>query len=193
MRITFEIDLDDTEQERLARILECKKEDLPKVLQTHGKAAATEYVQMFLGRTNLRVASEPKELRLLMLIQHVFDGSIPDEYKVSRLFHLPLSQAKTLIKNVLAKYQFELADGIRDSHVKLIENSKQRETGGSYEVSVKNSAVIDSLNQILITLDGGLPRISKKLGTSGTFVIDVASHEKLCEYLGIKTEGEDNG
>jgi type III secretion system FlhB-like substrate exporter len=193
MKITFDVDLTDVEQERLGKVLDCKKTELPKVLQAHGKAAVTEYIHMFLGRANIRIASDSKEVRLLMMIQYVFDGSIPDEYKISRIFHLTLSQARTLIKTVLAKYQFELVDGINDSYVKLIKSGIQREAGGSYEVSVRNSAVIDGLNQILITLDGGLPRISKKPGTSGIFVVDIASHGKLCEYLGIESEGGGNG
>src|SRR5258706_12093004 len=116
----IEIDVDITsEQDRLTAALNCKKSDLQKVLQAHAKAATMEYVQMFVGRASLKAAADSKEIRLLMMIVYVYDGKPPDEYEVSRVFHLTLSQARTLIKSVMAKYQFELDKGIHALYVEL--------------------------------------------------------------------------
>ncbi len=55
----IEIDVDVTaEQDRLTTVLNCKKSELPKVLQAHAKAATMEYVQMFVGRASLKAAAD---------------------------------------------------------------------------------------------------------------------------------------
>src|SRR5688572_29336253 len=106
MKIEIDIEVA-ADQDRLIAALNCKKSDLPKILQAQAKAATMEYIQMFVGRASLKAAADSKEIRLLMMILHVYGGKPPDEYEVSRVFHLTLSQARTLIKSVLAKYQFE--------------------------------------------------------------------------------------
>lgn len=189
MKVTFEFDLTDDEQNKLARVLGCDKSRLAEVLKAHGRSALDEYVQMYLGRPSLRLAADSREVRLVALIKHVFDSSIPDEHIVSRMFHLTAAQSRTLLRSVLAKYQLELDDGIQSLYAKTLKGGKQSQDDGSYEVEIRNSAVVDGLNQTLITIDGRLPTIKKKPGTAGVFVIDVASYEKLCEKFGIRSDG----
>jgi hypothetical protein len=189
MRIIFDIQLTDEEQNKLTRVLGCDSGKLAEVLKAHGSSALDEYIQMYLGRPSLRFAADAREVRLVTLIKHVFDGSIPDEHTVSRLFHLTAAQSRSLIRSVLAKYQLELDDGIQSLYVKALKDGKRRQTDDSYEIDVRNSAVVDGLNQALMTMDGRLPRIAKKTGTVGVFVIDVASYQKLCEKFGVRSDG----
>ena len=186
MRITFDLALTDSEQSDLATVLDCKKPDVPKRLELYGKAALMEYVYMFLGRASLRTVADTKEFRLLTITQNVFDGRVPDDDVVGREFHLTASQSRALTRAVLAKYALELAAGVQVSYAELIRNAKLKETETSYRVSVRNRAIVDGLNQILLRLDTGLPPIFQKPGTSGTFLIDVASYEELAKHFGIE-------
>lgn len=140
---------------------------------------------MFLGRSSLRVAADAKETRLLAMIHHVFAGAIPDEQIVGRVFHITPTQARSLIRSVLAKYQYDLDDGINTSYVQLIESCSQRGSGGPFEVMIRSSAAVEGLNQILVTLDGGLPKIARKPRAGSVYVVDIASYDKLRAYFGL--------
>jgi hypothetical protein len=183
MDISFEIAFLDDEQAKLARILNCKQTEVAGHLQSHAKAALIEYTEMYLGRSNPTTAPEFRERRLLNLIQHVHEGNIPDEAQVGKLFHLTGTQSRTLIRSVLAKHQVDLEDGIRSQYAEMLEKRSQRESDGSYEVNIRSSAVVDGLNGILLDIDGGLPRISRKRGTTGVYVVDVASYNRLREVV----------
>jgi hypothetical protein len=186
MRITLDVALNDSEQNDLATVLDCNKADVPNRLELYGKAALIEYVSMFLGRATLRTAVDAKEFRLLTITQNVFGGRVPDDDVVAREFHLTPSQARALTRALLAKYALELAAGVKDSYAELISGATLKEKETSYRVSVRNRATVDGLNQILLKLDAGLPPIFQKPGTSGTFLIDVASYKKLAGHFGIE-------
>jgi hypothetical protein len=190
MRITFDVPLTDSEQSDLATVFDCKKPDVPKQLELYGKAALIEYVNMFLGRATLRTAADAKEFRLLTITQNVFGGRVPDDDVVGREFHLTSSQARALTRTVLAKYALELAAGVQGSYAELIRNATKKRDETSYRVSVRNRAVVDGLNQMLLKLDPGLPPILQKPGTSGTFLIDPASYQELAKHFGIQIEIE---
>lgn len=194
MNINYDIDLNAGQTERLMTILDCTEAQLPNTLSQYAKAATMEYLQMFLGMATLRAASECRELRLLMMIENVFPDNMPDEYTISRIFQIPVASARTLSKNVWARYQFELKTYITDSYVEAVETSQLAQDEQAYEVSVKNSAVIEGLNQILLSIDAGLPNIGRKLGTTGTYLIDLASYARLREHFGLDAEEQnENG
>lgn len=188
MKINFDTKISDEDQKKLAKILGCSEEELSQKIQKITESALHEYLYMILGQGGLKTFSESKEIRLLMMIKYLFEGEIPDENKVSQLFHSTLSQSRSLTKSVVAKYQFDLEDALKKSYVSLLTGAKHKDEDDSYEISVKNIAVIDGLNQMIINIDGTLPRISKKPGSSGTFVIDIASYKELCAFCGVEIE-----
>src|SRR3954469_14444642 len=115
MDVRATIELDEEARARLSRILGCEPEALPEELKSYASAALEEYVRMFLGERVYTRGSDIREYRLLLLLQHLLGGSVPDDGWVSARFQTTTGQSRGLIRAVLAKFQYELEDGILGS------------------------------------------------------------------------------
>jgi hypothetical protein len=183
MQIRFDLELRDDEQSRLASILECHPDELEERLAAYGAAALREYANMFLGNWTPSRISDFHEYRLLALIQEVFGGDIPDEDVVVRHFSLTPAQARSLIRSVLSKHQYELSGPLRAALSATVSNCEQRSQDSGYEVVINNNTVVEELNRLLGSIDGRLPGIRKKRGSVSVYRVDVASYEELCNRL----------
>ena len=85
MTVAFDIPLTAEDRAQLAGIIACSPEELDERLSNYAKAAAAEYVEMFLGRKVFTRGSDIREYRLFLLIREVF-GRLPTEQQVSDLF-----------------------------------------------------------------------------------------------------------
>src|ERR1039458_7388469 len=110
MTISVTPHLTSVERDQLAQILACEVSELDQVLSSYGSAALEEYVRMILGQRVFTRGSDILEHRLLLLVKEAFGGRIPDEQRVSALFQLSSTGSRSLIRAVLAKYQYELRD-----------------------------------------------------------------------------------
>jgi hypothetical protein len=183
MRISFEQELRADERSRLASILECSVEELEDRLSVYAGAALREYVNMFLGSWTPSRISDFHEYRLLALIQEVFGGDIPDEDVVVRHFSMTPAQARALIRSVLSKHQYELSGPLRGALSATVVNCEQQGEDGGYEVVINNNTVVEELNRLLGTINGRLPRITKKRGSVSVYQVDISSYEELCSHL----------
>jgi hypothetical protein len=69
----------------LAEILGSSPDQVEDKLAPYVSAAATEYIEMFLGRRVFTRGQDIREYRLFLLMRGVF-GRLPDEQEVSDLF-----------------------------------------------------------------------------------------------------------
>lgn len=181
MRVDISLDLalTDEEERQLARILHTSSEGLPQELGPVASASIQEYIRMFLGQKVFTRGSDVLEYRLYLLIRELFGDQVPNEESVCALFQTTTSGARSLIRSVLSKYQYDLHDAYSSSLKSTLDSAVRVEEDGNYEVTVHTQSLIDGLNRTLAERDGTLPPITKKRGTVCTYVIRPSSFEQL--------------
>lgn len=85
LQITVTLNFTTAEEAEIAAILGCNIADLNNQLNTCATASLKEYLTMFRGQKVFKRGSDMLEYRLLLLIEHTFNGEIPDERTVSDL------------------------------------------------------------------------------------------------------------
>ena len=134
---------------------------------------------MFLGQRVFTRGSDAREFRLLLLIKHAFANRFPDDQRISDLFQTTLSESRSLIKSVSAKYQYELA-GAKEATLKaVLETAEQRDD--IWLLSINSRTVVEQLNRDLVQLGSDLPPVRLKENTGSTYVVATSSFEKLRE------------
>ena len=184
MQITFDINISQPDQDALVAAIGCDANALNAALNGHAKAALTEYLEGYLGRRVFSRGSDFLEHRLALLIEHAMDQKIPNEAGTSRLFQTTLSASRTLIRNVLSKYRYQLQAAMSGSAKTLLEDVTWREDGGFYQAQVKATNLIELLNQRLMADDPTLKPISRLSDSVGTFAIDPNTYDLLCGGFG---------
>lgn len=192
MEINFNMSLIDTERELLKDIFNCNDEELNIKFQGFAQASTEEYLRMILGQKIFTRGQDIKEYRLYLLIRHLFDGVIPDEQVITTLFQTTNNESKSLLKSVLAKYQYELRQSINETVKLIVEKAViYEEEKDIYYVSNIALNIVDEMNKILSSIDGSLNQINKKRGTLQTFNINPSAYDALCKHFGIKKDGEE--
>lgn len=191
MNIQCEIDLTIEEIEQLRGILNCNREELAGSLMPYANAALEEYIRMFLGQKVFTRGSDFREYRLFLLVQHAFDNEIPDEQDICDRFQSTVTQARSLVRSVMSKYQYELAAAIQKSLKKALEGAIQSEGGENYFITVDNENIIHALNRLLASIDGTLPPITRRRSTVSTYILKPSSREQLAERLGVELADEE--
>jgi hypothetical protein len=177
--MSVSIDLNPQEKGQLAAILGTTPANLDTVLKPYAEAAVEEYARMFLGQRVFTRGSDAREFRLLLLIKHAFDDRFPDDQRISDLFQTTLSESRSLIKSVTAKYQYELSDA-KEATLKAVLDSAQ-EQGNVWLLSINSRTVVEQLNRDLVQLGADLPPIRLKENTGSTYVVAASSYDRLHE------------
>jgi len=144
MAISVSIELSADEKKQLAAILGTTAAKLDEALVSFGKAALEEYVRMFLGQRVFTRGSDAREFRLHLLIKHAFDNRFPDDQRISDLFQTTLSESRSLIKSVSAKYQYELAGAKEATLKEVLGSAVQRDD--TWLLSINSRTVVEQLN-----------------------------------------------
>jgi hypothetical protein len=145
-------------------------------------------VSMILGQKVFTRGSDLLEYRLLLLIQHAFNGRIPDEQKVCNLFQTTTSGSRSLIRAVMSKYQYQLKAPIEETLKLLIDSAKVAKGNSSLTIAVHSLNLVDELNRKLAEIDSALPAVQKKQGSVSTYELQPSSYEKLCQYFGLTSK-----
>ncbi len=201
MNINFELDLRGEEQELLKNILEIETDNPPQrpigtanreladKISVISKAASYEYVRMILGQKIFTRGQDIKEFRLFMLIKYLFNGKIPDEQTITTLFQTTTSESKSLLRSVLAKYQYELRESINETIKDILGNRLTRHELEEGEIIYYTSNIplniVDEMNKLLSGINGALTQISKKRGALNTFEIAEDAYTALIEHFGL--------
>jgi hypothetical protein len=139
---------------------------------------------MFLGQKVFTRGSDTREFRLFLLIREAFNNQIPDEQKVCGLFQCSATQARSLIRAVMSKYQYELHDAIEATLANTVKRVV-KDQAGDLVVIINNENVVDALNRVIASIDGSLPQVAKKKGIVSTYELKSSSYKKLCEHCDV--------
>jgi len=185
MRVTFDIDISDPDQKALIATLGGTEKLLSANLARHAKAALQEYIECYVGRRAFSRGSDILEHRLALLIRYAFENEIPNDARVSRLFQTTLAASRTLIRNALSKYRYQLDSAADASAKSLLEKVTWAGTGSkTYYANGVAPNLMEVLNQRLLAEDPTLKPITRLPDSVGTYAINQYSYDKLCEVFG---------
>lgn len=190
MDITATIDLEEQEEARLARIVECERDELPAVLAPYATAALAEYIRMFLGERVYTRGSDIREYRLLLLIKHVLDGAVPDDSYVSALFQTSAGQSRGLIRAVLSKFQYEVEAGVQGTVKDVVDRARREGDSDVWTVIIRSGNVVDALNRQIEVLSGALPLVTRTPGTGARYEVKRSTYLRLCEALDVEVKDD---
>jgi len=185
MKVEVQIKLDQSDSKQLAGIIGVKANQLDKAFEAFARAAVQEYAEMFLGKKVFTRGSDIREFRLFLLIRSAFGNKIPDEQKVCDLFQCSTTQARSLIRAVMSKYQYDLSEAIDDTLTATVEKIS-RDDEDKLSVVINSENLVDALNVTLASIDGSLPQVSKKKDTVSTYDVKESSYQKLCEHYRVQ-------
>ena len=183
MQITFDLPISADDQQKLAHVLMCDPGDLQNTLSAYAKAAADEYVQMFLGKTAFRRTQDFYDFRIYLLVIHVLNGRLPDEALVSRLFQTSATESRARLKSVTSKFQRGLEQQIKGSISEILAGADHDDAEDTFKITVNNQTVVDLLNSTLAALNGSHAQVAKVRGTVASYVMPRASFEALEGYF----------
>lgn len=151
-------------------------------------AALEEYKDMCLGMGLPYRANEIREFRLFYLIKYFFDGKIPNELEVSRIFQLPESRSKNLIQNVLTRFHFDLKKEINTKLAEIFSNENRNFNKKENEIYIfiDSLNMVDIINRMIVTEDFRLKKISKIRGETNQYMISIDSFNVIKKQLGIE-------
>lgn len=184
MKIEFELEMLQRDQDTLADVIDCEVEDLDARFANYAKAATEEYIEMFLGKNAFKRANDFLEFRIYLLVIHVLEGKLPDEAFVSRYFQLSPSESRARIRGVTAKYQRGLSKQIKNSIKAVLAAAEHNADESVHHIAVNNQTIIDMLNSALAEIDGKLSPVSKVRGTVAGFSMSEASFAALTQHYG---------
>jgi len=109
-----------------------------------------------------------------------------------RLFQIPSSRSRGLIRSVMSKFQHELKPAIDGTLKNVVISAVIDENEGDNKriVVINSENLVEELNRIIASVDGTLPPVSKKRGMVSTYQIMASSYITLCEQLNIEIEEE---
>jgi hypothetical protein len=171
------LNLTTPERKQLAQILGCQVGSLQSAMAPFATAALEEYARMFLGQRVFTRGSDIREYRLLLLIQNAFGNEFPDDQKVCDLFQARLTEARSLIRAVSAKYQYELADAKSLTLKRIIGGAQAHD--GAWLISIGSLPLVEQLNRELQAISALLPPVTLSPNTISTYVVPDPSYQEL--------------
>jgi hypothetical protein len=192
MDVTGTINLSEQEISELAQIIGCEEADIQEHLGMYASAALQEYISMFLGQKVFRRGMDILEYRLFLLIGEAFNNKVPDEPDVCKLFQSTSTEARSLIRSVISKYQYQLKSALDKTIKEILESATRDNDQNPYTVNINSQNVVEELNRQLASIDGSLTPVTKKRGSVSIYEIKASSYTRLCGKFGIEEEG-DNG
>lgn len=185
MQITITLNLTHAEEAEIAAILGCNVASLNDRLSACSGASINEYLAMFRGQKVFKRGSDMLEYRLLLLIETIFQGVIPDERTVSSLFQTTLTESRSLIRSVISKYQYQLRTSVERTLRASLTAATRQNNAQDYSVVINSHNVVNELNTALAEIDGSLSPVTKKKGSVSTFEIPPSSYNHLCTKFSV--------
>jgi|SRR5690554_2607051 len=167
----------------LIEIVKCRKEDFETHLSRIASAATEEYIRMMLGEKSFSRGSDIREYRLCLLIQHFFNGRIPDERTISSLFQTTLTESRTLLRSTLAKYHYTLERAVIDSIKDIILSDFNKDDDGNRILINAPDNIIEEMNKRISEIDGTHKPITKQRGSLQVYLIPPATYSSLHKWV----------
>lgn len=181
--IKFDLKLSAEDKKNLRSILGAADDTaLNGMLAKVARAGLQEHLDMYLGAGAYSRGTDFKEHRLAMLCIHLFDATIPDEGRVARMFQLTRTSARTLLRNIISKYQLRLAAPLSATLQRLLKPATARGPD-KHAIMCTSPALIQELNDRLKELPDPYPPITALSDEAGRYSIDNATLEALKKVI----------
>lgn len=168
--------------------------ELSDNLKKVATAATNEYLDMILGRNLPTRADEMRERRVYYLIKHYFGDRFPTESEICQLFQTTESRSRTLLRNVRAKYKFEVQEHIRNSVESALSTAEENKEKDYHVVTINSENVLEEMKQTIARNAPELEQITKKRNSAGLYVIpddtfNILKKEYCQDTNGLKVVG----
>jgi hypothetical protein len=119
MEITISLtdaDFDSAQRKLVREALGIPNEaELAKAMRRLCKAAALEYLNMFVEKGMPSRADEVRQDRLYFLLTHYYQNHLPPDSEVSSVFQLTAAQSRTLLRNTRSRYRTKIGAQVNSS------------------------------------------------------------------------------
>ena len=189
MNVTFELDNSNftPEQRRLVQdALGLKdgaalEDAMPKLC----KAAAMEYIGMFVEKGMSSRADEVRQDRLYFLITYYYESRLPPESEVSSVFQLTASQSRTLLRNIRSRYRTKIGDQVRASSKEVVASATENENTGRWEMLIDSDVILEELNHAIAKKAPTLKTVRLKRDSAGQYEAEEDTYQLLRREYGV--------
>lgn len=157
-------------------------------LQNITKTALVEYKRMILGIELPTRADEIKQYRLLYLIKYYFRDRIPTEAEVSSMFQLTSTQSKSLIKNVLSKFHYQIEEILKNTMKSVLRGFSSTKRNVKYTGIIQSDNIREELNRIILKENPNLKLITLVRNSAAKYEIEEDSYILLYKNLGLNID-----
>ena len=185
IRTEFDLILSDTNAARLARALGKQDSELTETLGRVAAAGAQEIVDMLIGLVDTSRAAANREHRLVLISEHIYEGILPDEDTVGKIFRCTRAQARSLINGASARYGHRLETGFDEKLKEILRGASRPEPDGQYHLQIASKHALGHLNDRIRQLDGTLPLVRIMSGTSTTYLMKPSAYDALVDEFKI--------
>jgi hypothetical protein len=170
----------DSNQKRLVREILGLRNDaaLASALKKLFKAAALEYVNMFVEKGMASRADEVRQDRLFFLIRHYYESRVPPESEISLMFQLTSAQSRTLFRNTRARYRTKIGAQVRKSAKDVIDKA-HKNTSGNFEMLIESDVILEELNSVVRRKQPTFKPVHFKKDSSGQYETDEDTYNLL--------------
>jgi hypothetical protein len=162
-----------------------KQADLDGALKKLCKAAALEYVNMFVEEGMPSSADEVRQERLRFLIENYYRDHIPSESEVTAIFQLTKPQSRTLLSKTISRHRNKIGGQVRTSVAAVIRSAKKSRDGGTWEIVIQSEVILEELNRAVAEKGPTLKRIRLKRGSAGQYEVEEDTYNLLKNEYGI--------
>lgn len=189
MTVNLDVDVDDATIEHLKAHFSLQDDDdVRAMVQAHVNAALAEYHDLFCGRKVFRRGSDLLEYRLVLLIKHQFEGTIPDEHTVSGMFQMSSSESRSIIRAVISKYQHQLSDSLEKTICRVLSSAQPSTIDDTFSVIIRNRNIVDAINQRLAMIDPALSPIERQRRSVCAYSIQQSALRRLKTVYNLSEE-----
>ena len=149
------------------------------------KAAALEYISMFVDQGMSSKSDEIRQERLRLLIENLYRDHVPIESEVAAIFQLTNAQSRTLLRNTFSRHRNKIGEQIRASAKAVIEQAQQNNEAAEWEMIIRSDVILDELNSTVTEKDPTLNRIRLRTGSAAQYYADQDTYNLLRNEYGV--------
>lgn len=156
-----------------------------EIIERLATAARAEYAMMVEQTALPATVREWRQLRLYLLIKHVYKGHVPSDSRIAELFGMTDSAAAALVKNTCASYRKQLREVLRSTIGELLHNPAANDSNNppsSYRIRIGSNALLTEINRILDQSQKNVKR-AVRLPDSTYFSISTDAREAVLECV----------
>lgn len=183
MNITITLsdaDFDATQRALVQETLGLKNQaELEAALKRLFKAAALEYVNMFVEKGLASRADEVRQDRLFFLISHYYQNGIPSQIEVASIFQLTQSQSRTLLRNTRSRYRTKVSAQVKAAAKRVVADAKKNKSSGNWEMLIPSEVIREELNLLVARKQPTFKPVHLKKDSAAQYEADEDTYQLL--------------